>query len=257
MSSLNRPELPKRFYTAVSVVAAEGGGFTVELDGRGLRTPLRRKLVVPTRALATLLAGEWEAQKERIDPATMPLTRLANTVIDGIADDPQAVRADLAGYIETDMLFYRAGYPDRLVERQRAAWDPVLAEAERRIGARFVLAEGVMHVAQSPEAITAFRRRIETVENPFAIAALHQMTTLTGSALLPLAVAEGWIDAAAAWAAAHVDEDWNIELWGSDVEAEARRAARYGDMRAADVLLRALAPEDGGAGRGQDPDAAD
>ena len=245
MSSLNRPELPKRFYTAVTVVAAEGGGFAVELDGRGLRTPLRRKLVVPTQALATLLAGEWEAQKERVDPATMPLTRLANTVIDGIADDPQAVRADLAGYIETDMLFYRAGYPDRLVERQGAAWDPVVADAEQRLGVRFLLAEGVMHVAQSPEAIAAFRRRIEAVDDPFAIAALHQMTTLTGSALMPLAVAEGWLDADAAWTAAHVDEDWNIELWGSDAEAEARRTARFADMRAADLLLRALATKAG------------
>ena len=241
MSSLNRPELPKRFYTDVTIVAAEGGGFAVELDGRGLRTPLRRKLVVPTQALAAHLAGEWDAQKERIDPSIMPLTRLANTVIDGIADDPDGVRADLAGYIETDMLFYRAGYPNRLVERQRAVWDPILAAAEERIGARFVLAEGVMHVAQSPEAIAAYRQRVERVKDAFAIAALHQMTTLTGSALLPLAVAEGWLDADSAWQAAHVDEDWNIELWGSDVEAESRRVARHADMRAAAMLLEALA----------------
>ncbi|BDA84768.1 ATPase [Aureimonas sp. SA4125] len=256
MSSLNRPELPKRFYTAVSVVTAEGGGFSIELDGRGLRTPLRRKLVVPTRALAALLASEWEAQKERIDPATMPLTRLANTVIDGIADDPGSVRADLAGYIETDMLFYRAGYPERLVERQRAAWDPIIAEAERRIGSRFVLAEGVMHAAQPPASIAAFRQRIDAVEDPFAVAALHQMTTLTGSALLPLGIAEGWLDADLAWEAAHVDEDWNIGLWGGDAEAEARRAARYADMRAAVILLQALAPESGDDAAGHFPQEA-
>lgn len=237
---ISRPELPKRFYTEAAVAPAEAGGFTVLLDGRTLRTPLRRPLVVPNAKLADILASEWAAQGERIDPATMPLTRLASTVIDGVADGTAAVRADLAGYIETDLLYYRAGYPDRLVERQRAFWDPVIAFAERRLGVRFQLAEGVMHVAQAPAAIAAFRSWIDAVENPFAVAALHQMTTLTGSALLPFALAEGHLDLDATWAAAHLDEDWNIELWGADAEAEARRAYRFADMRTAAAVLDVL-----------------
>ncbi|RYE76284.1 MAG: ATPase, partial [Hyphomicrobiales bacterium] len=154
--------------------------------------------------------------------------------------DTAGVRADLAGYVETDMLYYRAGYPDRLVERQRALWDPVVAYAESRLSARFLLAEGVMHVAQPTSSIAAFRAWIDAVEHPFAVAALHQMTTLTGSALLPYAFAEGHLDLDATWAAAHVDEDWNIGLWGTDAEAEARRANRFADMRTAAEVLAAL-----------------
>ena len=236
-----RRELPKRFYEQAAAAETGEGGFTVLLDGRGLRTPLRRRLVVPTRSLAERLAAEWMSQGERIDPATMPATRLANTVVDGVADDPAAARKDLAGYIETDMLFYRAGYPERLVARQRETWDPILAWAEQRLDARFQLAEGVMHVAQAPAAVAAFRAWIDAVEQPFAIAALHQMTTLTGSALLPLAVAEGHLDVDTAWTAAHLDEDWNTELWGADAEAEARRAARFVDMQVAADVLRDVA----------------
>lgn len=235
---IRRPELPKRFYTVVTVAPVEPAGHTALLDGRAVKTPLRRPLIVPSKGLAERLVGEWEAQVERIDPASMPLTRFANTVIDGVADDPSAIRRDLASYVETDMLFYRAAYPERLVERQRQTWDPIVAWIEVELGVRFRLAEGVMHVAQTPETIDAFQRRVGLVESPFAVAALHQMTTLMGSAILALAVAERRLDVAGAWAAAHVEEDWNIAQWGMDAEAEARRAARSIDMRvAADVIL--------------------
>lgn len=237
--TLRRPDLPKRFYLQAAVAEAEGG-FTVLLDGKAIKTPLRRALIVPAVALAQELAAEWQAQVERIDSSTMPMTRLANTVIDGVADDPSGVRNDLAGYIETDLLFYRAGYPERLVQRQREAWDPILRRAETALGLRFVLAEGVMHVAQPASSLDAFRAYLGRYADPFALAALHQMTTLTGSSLISLAVAEGWLDVQTAWTAAHVDEDWNIEQWGADTEAEARRAARFRDMRAASNLLSAV-----------------
>lgn len=242
--AFKRPDLPKRFYVEVAVAEAEEGGFTVLLDGRSLRTPLRRRPSVPTRALAASLAAEWTAQGERIDPATMPLTRLVNTVVDGVADDPASVKADLAGYIETDMLFYRAGYPERLVARQGEMWDPIVGWAEQLLSVRFLLAEGVMHVAQAPAAGEAFKARLAALADPFAVAALHQMTTLTGSAILALAVAEGRLSVEEAWAAAHVDEDWNIGLWGSDAEAEARRAARLADMRVAAGMLAAVTGAD-------------
>ena len=237
-TSFKRPDLPKRFYAAVSVAEAEGG-YVVFLDGKAIRTPLRRPLTVPTRGLAERLAGEWEAQAERIDPSTMPVTRLVNTVLDGIADDPAAVRDDLVGYVETDLLFYRASYPESLIRRQQEAWDPIVRAAERFLGARFVLAEGVIHAAQPASSIEAFRAEVASYRDPFAVAALHQMTTLTGSALVAMAIAKGWLDVEAAWAAAHVDEDWNIEQWGADEEAAIRRAARFKDMRVAADLLAA------------------
>lgn len=240
MSDIRRiaqPELPKRFYEKVSVAANEGG-YAVLLDGRSVKTPLRRSLALPSEAVAEAVAGEWRSQGERINPATMPATRLANTVIDGIADNPAAIRDDAARFVESDLLFYRADAPEALVERQRAAWDAVIAWAEKLVGARFVLGAGVMHVSQPPASLAAFRARVERETDPFRIAALHQMTTLTGSVLLALAVLEGRLDVEAAWAAAHVDEDWNIEQWGADAEAEARRAARFDDMRAAAMLTQ-------------------
>lgn len=231
-----RPSLPKRFYQSVTVAETGKDAFTALLDGRAVKTPLRRTLVVPSLALAEQLAAEWEAQRDVVDPATMPLTRFVNTVIDGVADDPAKVRADLSAYVETDMLFYRAGYPDRLVETQRKLWDPILAKVEAILGVRFHLGEGVMHVGQPAGAVAAFRARVDAVADPFAVAALHQMTTLTGSAILALCVFEGHIGVDEAWAAAHVEEDWNVELWGADEEAAARRRARAADMSvAADV----------------------
>lgn len=239
MSDLSkRPELPKRFYTTVEVARVDGG-FTLRLDGRAVKTPARRPLQVPSQPIAEAMAAEWEAQGERIDPATMPMTRLVNTVIDGIADVAAETRADLARYVETDLLFYRVAGPDRLVARQRAVWDPILNGAEASLGRRFVLGEGVMHVAQPAESVAEFRRRIEAISDPFAIAALHQITTLTGSSLIALALLEGRIGVEAAWTAAHLDEDWNIELWGADEEASARRATRFEDMRTAAELLAA------------------
>ncbi|GGD89661.1 ATPase [Aureimonas endophytica] len=241
MSDLQRmaqPDLPKRFYTDVTVEPRDGG-LAVLLDGKGLKTPSRRPLSVPSLAVAEAIAAEWRAQGERIDPGTMPLTRLVNTVIDGVADDPIPVRDEVARYAETDLLFYRADGPERLVARQKDLWDPLVAEAERLLAARFLLGEGVMHVAQPEASLAAVRGRLSGESDPFRIAALHQMTTITGSTLIALAVAEGRLTLDRAWAAAHVDEDWNIEQWGADEEAEARRARRFADMRAAAILVGA------------------
>jgi len=231
-----RSGLPKRFYQTVTLAEA-AGGFSVLLDGRPVKTPGRRPLAVPLPAAAEILAAEWEAQRERIDPATMPMTRLVNTVIEAIADDPAPVRDDIGRYVETDLLFYRAGSPERLVQRQREGWDPILDWAKDSFGGRFVLAEGVMHVAQPPASVEAFRTWLTKIDDPFCIAAMHQATTLTGSALLALAVAEGRLSAKEAWSLGHLDEDWNIEQWGADAEAAARRGQRWEEMRVAAVFL--------------------
>ena len=239
MSSVHaRPALPKRFYKAVTVQPVEGG-FSVLLDGRPVKTPGRRPLTVPHEVAAEALRDEWDAQAEHIDPATMPMTRLANTVIEAIAADPMPVRDDIARFIETDLLFYRAAAPERLAERQNALWNPVLEWAEEAFGGRFVLVEGVMHVAQPQASLDGFRKRLTAMTDPFQIAALHQVTTLTGSALLAMAVSEGRLQADEAWRLAHLDEDWTIEHWGADEEAMARRAARWDEMRVAALLLAA------------------
>jgi len=147
------------------------------------------------------------------------------------------VRYEILAYAGTDLLCYRAGEPEGLVERQRAAWDPILAWAERRYGVRFVLAEGIVHAAQSEATLAALAQAVEAFREPFRLAGLHLATTLSGSALIALALAEGELDAEAAWAVAHVDEDWNIFQWGEDTEAASRRAPRLADFRAAALAL--------------------
>lgn len=232
-------QLPKRFYKAVSVAPVEQG-FAVHLDGKPVRTPTKALLVLPTADAAELVAQEFAAQEEFIDPMTMPVTRLVNTAIDGVATDPQAVLEDILRFSSSDLLCYRADSPEGLVARQAEAWDGVLDWARASLGARFALAEGVMHVDQPREAIGALGIHLSQRVEPMRLAALHLMTTLTGSALLALAVETGELDAEAAWAAAHVDEDWQIEHWGQDAEAIERRNNRKRDMMAAVALLEAL-----------------
>jgi chaperone required for assembly of F1-ATPase len=233
---VSRPELPKRFYTSVAVGAGDGG-FSVLLDGRPARTPNKSALVVPSRVLAERLAAEWAAQRETIDPATMPMTRLVNAAIEGVATQAEAVRAEIVKYAASDLLCYRAGEPEGLVVRQATAWDPVLVWAHDDLGARFVLSEGVMFVEQPPLTLAAIGRAIAALD-VLTLAATQAMTTLTGSALLALAVMRGRLSAEEAWAAAHVDEDWNVAQWGADEEAAARRARRWTEMQAAAALVR-------------------
>lgn len=234
--------LPKRFYTTAAV-AERDGTYVVELDGRGVKTPARQILALPTHAAAALIADEFSAQEKEIDPARMPATRLANTAIDGIAHDPQAVLEDILRFASSDMLCYRADAPERLVQRQTELWDPLIDWAARTLGARFVLAEGVMHVEQPRETLGAINAHLSSFSDPFAIAALHTMTTLTGSAILALAVAKGEVTSEDAWKLAHLDEDWTAEQWGEDAEAMARRANRQLEMTAAVKMLHAVSHE--------------
>jgi chaperone required for assembly of F1-ATPase len=235
---LMRPELPKRFYKSAEAVR-EGQGFAVMLDGRPVRTPAKNMLVVPAEGLALAISEEWNAQSEVIDPATMPLTRLVNSAIDGVAREPDAVRAEIVKYAGSDLLCYRAEEPDKLVARQSAAWDPVVDWAGDVLGARFVLARGIVFTAQPEDTLAAIGPRLAHLDI-FRLAAANVVTTLTGSALLAFALLEGRVSAEEAWSAAPVDEDWNIELWGADEEATERRARRYEEMQAAARVITLL-----------------
>ena len=227
----------KRFYATAGAAEADGG-FAVTLDGKPIRTPSGRQVVAPNRLIAEAIADEWNAQVATINPLTMPLTRFANSVGEAVVDRVDAVADDIAKYLGTDLLFYRAGHPEALVAREAAHWDPVLYWAANELGAHFILAEGIVHAAQPEPAIKAARATFPA--DPWSIAALHVVTTLTGSALLALALFHGVRNADEVWAAAHVDEDWNIEKWGIDEEVASRRASRLVDFHAATQILAAL-----------------
>ncbi|RBP06232.1 chaperone required for assembly of F1-ATPase [Roseiarcus fermentans] len=231
-----RPAPLRRFYKTAEAREADGL-FALTLDGRGARTPGRNRLAARSRAVMERVAEEWARQREIIDPADMPITRLVNSAVDGVAKAMEATRAEIVRYAGSDLLCYRAEAPEALAERQRLAFDPILDWAAETLGARFALAGGILHVEQPAETLAAVRAAVEAVDDPVALAALSVATTLTGSAVLALAVARGRLAPEEAWRLAHVDEDFQIETWGADEEATARRAARWRDMEAAASVL--------------------
>ena len=232
-------KFPKRFYKKVTIEELDDG-FAINLDSKPVKTPGKQRLSMPGEESAKLVAEEWEAAKEVINPLKMPVTRLANTAIDGVATEMQAVLEDVSRFAASDLLCYRADAPEGLVAKQREHWDPILDWASSSLSATFEIAEGVVHIPQPKEAITAFGSRLKTHADPFKLACIHTFTSLSGSALLALALAENEIDAQTAWNAAHVDEDWNISLWGHDYEAEERRKQRWTDFQGSDLLFKAV-----------------
>lgn len=234
-----RQALPKRFYKDVAFAEIEEG-FVIQLDGKPVRTPGKAFLTLPTSNAAALVVAEFSAQQEVIDPVSMPVLRIVNSAIDGVAPDMLAVLEDIKRYSGSDLVCYRAEAPQELVERQAAAWDPVLNWARSVLGAEFLLAKGVMHVAQPQTSLDAVGAWLEQRQDPFWLAAIHVMTTLSGSALISLAIDAEALTPDHAWAAAHIDEDWNSEKWGNDAEAVARRHTRDHDFTAAIALRCAL-----------------
>ena len=224
----------KRFWTDVTLAGGE-----VLLDGRPIRTPGRLPLALPTEALAEAVADEWRAVGDTVDPRAMPLTGLANAAIDRVSPDPAVFAAGLAKYGESDLLCYRAVEPPELAARQAAVWNPPLDWAERSFGVQFELAQGVMHVPQPPATIARLDEAV-AARDPFALAGLSPLVTITGSLVLALAVADGALTPEAGWAAAQIDEDWQAEQWGEDALATQAAAARRADYDAAVRFLGLL-----------------
>jgi len=222
----------KRFYTAATVAEGEAGSFEIKLDGRAIKTPAGHASAIPSRALADAIAAEWNAQGDEVLPASLPLTRLANSAIDGVAGREEEVVRDIVNYAATDLVCYRATSPAGLVAAQARLWDPILAWVRAEYGAPFSVGMGVQHVEQPEGSLDAIRGAVSFF-NAFQLAALHVMTALTGSALIALAHARGFLDIDTAWKAAHVDESWQASQWGEDFEADQRLKSRFSEFRSA------------------------
>lgn len=234
-----QPAAVRRFYGQADVRAGAAGAAELLLDGRPVKTPARHPLALPTAALAEAVAAEWNAQGERVDPRSMPLTGLAYAAIDRVAPDPAAFAAGLARYGESDLLCYRAEGPAALATRQRHRWDPILAWARRRYDVDFEIAEGIVHRAQPPATVERLAHAV-AARDSFALAALSPLVTISGSLVVALALAEEAIDVDAAWEAATLDEAWQAEQWGEDAEAAQRLAHRRAEFDPAARFLRLL-----------------
>jgi len=225
-----------RFYKAVAV-AGVAGRFTVLLDGKPVKTPNRAALDLPGQELAEAIAVEWRGQGEKLDPATMPLTRLAYAARDVGAAQRARIATEILGFGRSDLLCYRAEAPAALVARQAANWDPMLDWAASRFGARLAVGTGIGFVTQSEAALAALALPIEGCDE-FALVALHGATSITGSLVLVLALLDERLDAAEAFRLSRLDEDFQAEAWGRDAEAEARAARLARELSAIAQFLR-------------------
>ncbi|MCA0042453.1 ATP12 family chaperone protein [Celeribacter litoreus] len=222
----------KRFWKETTVAEA-GGGYTVHLDGRAVRTPAKAPLVVPSRELADWIASEWEAQENEINPNTMPATRSANAAIDKVTIQHAEVADMLAEYGDSDLLCYRADFPTDLINRQAASWDPILEWAEGALSAKLTPRSGVIHAPQDPDALARLSALTHEFD-AFQLTAFHDLVGLSGSLILGFAVTQGYLDPNEAWRLSRIDEDFQVEQWGEDEEAaEAAEVKRQSFLHAA------------------------
>lgn len=228
----------KRFYKEVSV-APSGCDFAVLLDGRAVKTPARNALVLPTEKLASAIAAEWQAQDDEVIAASMPLLRLANTVIDGVMPNREGVIDAILRFGENDLTCYRAHQPPDLVARQREGWDPILNWVRQKFGASLLVADGITHQDQPPEALAALRQAVSGYD-PFTLAGLHVVASIAGSLVLALAVVEGEISGAHAFIMSRIDENYQAEKWGEDAEAAKRATALAHELDKAVELIAAV-----------------
>ena len=216
-----------------------GDGWAVLLDGRRVKTPAKRDMLLPVRALAEGVAAEWDAQDGEVRPLSMPLTRAAATCLDRVAPEFDAVADMIAAYGETDLLCYRATHPEGLVQRQNEGWDPVLDWLRETHGVHLAVAGGVMHVRQDRDAVSVLAGMVRA-EDAWALTALSEMVTISGSLALGLAVRQGSLDAEDAWRLSRIDEQWNIDEWGEDADAAELARTRQTDFLRAAELLKTL-----------------
>lgn len=219
---------PKRFWQQASPAAAEGG-FQILLDGRPVRTPAKTLLVLPSLALAEATAAEWNAQEGEVDPATMPFTRMANSAMDKVLPQKEAVAEMLAAYGGADLLCYRAAAPAGLAARQAQAWDPLLDWAAQALDAPLKVTTGIIHIDQPQASLAALTHRVQRF-SPYEMAAFHDLVALSGSLILAFAVSEGFAPPQALWDISRIDEKWQEEQWGVDAEAAALATLKQADF---------------------------
>ncbi len=225
----------RRFWTDAKVVPAEGG-FGVELDGRPIKTPAKRGLIVPTSAMADAIAAEWQAQEKVINPNSMPCTKTANAALDKVLIQHAEVADMLAAYGDCDLLCYRADSPQELVERQKMHWDPMLDWAEEALGVRLEPRVGIMHVPQDPAAVAQLTARTHALDH-FQLAAFHDLVSLSGSLILGFAAAHSARDMDSLWDLSRLDEHFQAEQWGADDEAEALAEVKKGSFLHAKLMF--------------------
>jgi chaperone required for assembly of F1-ATPase len=213
-----KPSLKKRFWKEAAVVQTEDG-YNVTLDGHPVRTPSKSALVIRYRSIADQIAAEWMAQEEEVDPTTMPATRMVNSVIDKVSINADAIVEMLSEYAGTDLLCYRATTAQSLIDEQARLWDPLLQWSADVLNAPMNVTSGVMFTTQDEASIQVYSLKLKNL-NHYQLAGVHDLITISGSAVIAVALISNHISMEQAWAAATVDEAWQEKQWGADDEAQ-------------------------------------
>ncbi|MEP5759189.1 MAG: ATP12 family protein [Litoreibacter sp.] len=210
----------KRFWKQAEVVPTESG-YSIQLDGRDVKTPAKTLLDVPTKTLAEAICAEWDAQGEQINPLTMPMTRTANSALDKVRHQHGDVADMLAAYGDSDLICYRADGPENLVARQAEAWDPLVDFAQQKLGATLQPRCGIMHVPQDPAALATLSNQVHVL-GAFELAAFHDLVALSGSLVIGFGAIHQYASMDSLWALSRIDEEWQIAQWGEDEDATAQ-----------------------------------
>lgn len=228
----------KRNYKVAKVKKLSKTEWIIMLDDKQLKTPAGKNIILPTKPLANALCKTWQDQKQEI--VALPLMRLVNTAFDGVAIDKQAVKEDIIRFAICDMLYYRATSPQTLVQQQKIMWDPWIDYMENLLGTQLEIGEGIKPIKQNKKTIAAFNFHIGNINEPLLLASMHVATSLTGSAILALAIYNGKLECNKAWQIAHIDEDFNRQQWGEDKQAQQRREKQFQEMKTACFVIKNL-----------------
>ncbi len=233
----------KRFYEQAAAEACPPSqaeeGYRVVLDGRPVKTPAKADMIVPSLGLAEALAAEWQAQGAEVDTRSLALTGLVWTAIDLVRPNRDGIIEEVAAYAAHDLVCYRAEAPEDLAARQHDLWQPLLDWIALTFHAPLAITSGIVSIAQPPEALAALRGAV-AARDDFELTALNAASSAAGSLVIGLTLGAGQIDAEAAFAAAQLDETYQIERWGEDPEAARRGAVVKADLEAVARFLAAL-----------------
>jgi chaperone required for assembly of F1-ATPase len=210
----------KRFWKVVSIKPIDGlDGYQISLDDKILNTPSKNPFVLPTSEMASLVASEWQSINDEIKPQEMPYTRFVNSSIDKIKPQLKDIRKLLLEYGDCDLICYRADSPQALISRQELAWDGAIEWAEKELNVILKVFKGVVYCPQPTKSILELEKHVFEL-SIFQLCALHELVTISGSLILSLAVIKEFLCERTAWEASQVEEKWQVDHWGSDMDAQ-------------------------------------
>lgn len=220
----------KKFYKAAEAGTAPGG-YVVRLDGKPFRTPLKNLVLLESKPLAEAVAEEWARQGDNVQPLSMPMTLLANTMTDKTkGEGRQEVSDRLLEYGSSDLVCYFATHPAELVKRHQEHWQPLVLWMEEAYGITFKIVSGIQYHHQPQESLDKLETLLESL-SPADFTVVQAAAATAGSLVIALALLQGRLLPENAYQASCVDEIYQLEMWGEDAEAQKRLEMIHSELK--------------------------